>query len=141
MIGDILQPTHLLFVLIVALLVLGPKRLPEAGRALGKGLRDFRTAVSGEEPEHNTISTPPTASTAVTPPPQFDGSPAPIAPAATATAPPPPAPPATDQPNAPAAESTYPEPQPTEPAADHSEPAADHTEPAADHTESAQPVS
>ena len=50
MIGDILQPTHLLFVLIVALLVLGPKRLPEVGRSLGKGLRDFRGALSGEDP-------------------------------------------------------------------------------------------
>lgn len=33
----------------VALLVLGPKRLPEVGRSLGKGLRDFRSALSGEE--------------------------------------------------------------------------------------------
>lgn len=49
MIGDILQPTHLLFVLVIALLVLGPKRLPEVGRSLGKGLRDFRGALSGEE--------------------------------------------------------------------------------------------
>jgi sec-independent protein translocase protein TatA len=48
-IGDILQPTHLLFVLVIALLVLGPKRLPEVGRSLGKGLRDFRTAISGED--------------------------------------------------------------------------------------------
>lgn len=48
MIGDILQPTHLLFVLIVALLVLGPKRLPEVARTLGTGLRDFRSAISGE---------------------------------------------------------------------------------------------
>jgi sec-independent protein translocase protein TatA len=48
-IGDILQPTHLLFVLVIALLVLGPKRLPEAGRSLGRGLRDFRTALSGED--------------------------------------------------------------------------------------------
>jgi sec-independent protein translocase protein TatA len=48
-IGDILQPTHLLFVLVVALLVLGPKRLPEVGRSLGKGLRDFRAAMSGED--------------------------------------------------------------------------------------------
>jgi TatA/E family protein of Tat protein translocase len=47
-IGDILQPTHLLFVLIVALLVLGPKRLPEVARTLGTGLRDFRSAISGE---------------------------------------------------------------------------------------------
>jgi sec-independent protein translocase protein TatA len=48
-IGDIFQPTHLLFVLVVALLVLGPKRLPEVGRSLGKGLRDFRQAMSGED--------------------------------------------------------------------------------------------
>jgi sec-independent protein translocase protein TatA len=47
MVGDILQPTHLLFVLVVALLVLGPKRLPEVGRALGNGLRDFRSAIGG----------------------------------------------------------------------------------------------
>ena len=59
MIGDILQPTHLLFVLVVALLVLGPKRLPEASRAIGKGIRDFRMAVTGEEPDHGAISSPP----------------------------------------------------------------------------------
>jgi sec-independent protein translocase protein TatA len=61
-IGDILQPTHLLFVLVVALLVLGPKKLPEVGRSLGRGLRDFRNALSGEEshPESITqVSTPP----------------------------------------------------------------------------------
>lgn len=55
MIGDILQPTHLLFVLVVALLVLGPKRLPEAGRALGKGIRDFRSAIGGDDDHHNSI--------------------------------------------------------------------------------------
>jgi sec-independent protein translocase protein TatA len=48
-IGDILQPTHLLFVLVIALLVLGPKRLPEVGRSLGRGIRDFRQAMSGED--------------------------------------------------------------------------------------------
>jgi sec-independent protein translocase protein TatA len=48
-IGDILQPTHLLFILVIALLVLGPKRLPEVGRSLGRGLRDFRTAISGQD--------------------------------------------------------------------------------------------
>jgi sec-independent protein translocase protein TatA len=57
MIGDILQPTHLIFILVVALLVLGPKRLPEAGRALGKGLRDFRTAMSGDEDHHSELPT------------------------------------------------------------------------------------
>ncbi len=51
MVGDILQPTHLLFVLVVALLVLGPKRLPEVGRTLGNGIRDFRSAINGESHE------------------------------------------------------------------------------------------
>jgi sec-independent protein translocase protein TatA len=69
MIGDILQPTHLLFVLVVALLVLGPKRLPEAGRALGKGLRDFRSAIGGEDDHHNSI---PTQTAAPAPAPTFE---------------------------------------------------------------------
>jgi sec-independent protein translocase protein TatA len=47
-VGDILQPTHLLFILVIALLVLGPKRLPEVGKSLGRGLRDFRGAINGE---------------------------------------------------------------------------------------------
>jgi sec-independent protein translocase protein TatA len=42
----ILQPTHLIVILAVVLLVLGPKRLPGAGRALGQGLRDFRTSIT-----------------------------------------------------------------------------------------------
>jgi sec-independent protein translocase protein TatA len=46
--SDILQPTHLLLILVVALLVLGPKRLPEAARSIGRGVHDFRRAVSGE---------------------------------------------------------------------------------------------
>jgi TatA/E family protein of Tat protein translocase len=49
-IGDILQPSHLLFILVIALLVLGPKRLPDVGRALGRGMRDFRNALSGIDP-------------------------------------------------------------------------------------------
>ncbi len=53
MVGDIFQPTHLLFVLVVALLVLGPKRLPEVGRTLGSGIRDFRQAISGESDHHD----------------------------------------------------------------------------------------
>lgn len=58
MIGDILQPTHLLFVLVIALLVLGPKRLPEVGRSLGKGLRDFRSALNGDESRRDEVLTP-----------------------------------------------------------------------------------
>src|SRR6516165_3923845 len=56
MVGDLLQPTHLLFVLVVALLVLGPKRLPEVGRSLGKGRRDFRHAMSGEDHDDEVLT-------------------------------------------------------------------------------------
>ena len=48
---DILQPTHLILILVVALLVLGPKRLPEVGKSLGRGLRDFRQGMSGVQDE------------------------------------------------------------------------------------------
>jgi sec-independent protein translocase protein TatA len=58
MVGDILQPTHLVFVLVVALLVLGPKRLPEVGRQLGNGLRDFRAAINGERPDPAEVQAP-----------------------------------------------------------------------------------
>jgi sec-independent protein translocase protein TatA len=37
-------PTELLVVLLIALIVFGPKRLPEVGRTVGKGLREFRRA-------------------------------------------------------------------------------------------------
>jgi len=41
-------PGELFVILIVALLVLGPKRLPEAGKAIGKGIREFKDALSSE---------------------------------------------------------------------------------------------
>jgi sec-independent protein translocase protein TatA len=45
------SPVHLLFLGAVALMVLGPKRLPELARALGKGMREFRESInlSGED--------------------------------------------------------------------------------------------
>ncbi len=48
---DILQPTHIILILLVALVVLGPKRLPEVGRSLGRGLRDFKAGISGVQDE------------------------------------------------------------------------------------------
>ena len=41
-------PTELIIVIVIALIVLGPKRLPETGRAVGRGLREFKDSVSGE---------------------------------------------------------------------------------------------
>jgi sec-independent protein translocase protein TatA len=43
------NPVHLLFLAVVALVVLGPKRLPELARAAGRGMREFRQALSGED--------------------------------------------------------------------------------------------
>ncbi|HEV2998586.1 MAG TPA: twin-arginine translocase TatA/TatE family subunit [Solirubrobacteraceae bacterium] len=44
------SPLHLLFIAAVALIVLGPKRLPEVARALGHGMREFREAMGGAGP-------------------------------------------------------------------------------------------
>jgi len=56
-VGNFIQPTHLLLVLVVALLVLGPKRLPDAGRALGNGLREFKDSLSGNDaPDEDRIA-------------------------------------------------------------------------------------
>jgi sec-independent protein translocase protein TatA len=43
-------PGELIIVLVIALIVLGPKRLPEVGRSVGKGMREFKDAVSGMNP-------------------------------------------------------------------------------------------
>jgi sec-independent protein translocase protein TatA len=54
MLGNI-GPLEIIVVLIIALVVFGPKRLPELGRSLGKGIREFRSSVSGDhddEDEH-----------------------------------------------------------------------------------------
>jgi sec-independent protein translocase protein TatA len=48
MFTGILQPTHLIMLLAVVLILFGPKRLPDAGRALGQGLREFKDSVNHE---------------------------------------------------------------------------------------------
>lgn len=41
-------PMEIVVVLVIALLILGPKKLPEMGRSLGTGMRSFKDAVSGD---------------------------------------------------------------------------------------------
>jgi sec-independent protein translocase protein TatA len=49
MIQNLVSPSHLLLILAVALIVLGPKRLPEAGRGLGSAIRGFKESLSAPE--------------------------------------------------------------------------------------------
>jgi sec-independent protein translocase protein TatA len=49
MLSGLESPMHLLVVLVIAVLVLGPKKLPDAGRALGSGIRQFKDSIEGKE--------------------------------------------------------------------------------------------
>jgi sec-independent protein translocase protein TatA len=48
---------HLVIVLIVAVLVLGPKKLPEVGRSLGSGIRQFKSSIEGHDQVEPPIAT------------------------------------------------------------------------------------
>jgi sec-independent protein translocase protein TatA len=58
MLGNI-GPLEIAAVLIIALIVFGPKRLPELGRSLGKGIREFRGSLSGDGEEDEDQPAPP----------------------------------------------------------------------------------
>lgn len=46
--GDLFTPLHLIILLAIVLIIFGPKRLPELGSGLGKAIRGFRDATSGD---------------------------------------------------------------------------------------------
>ena len=54
MFEGILQPGHLLVILGIALLVFGPKKLPELGKGLGESIRGFKAALRGDEEKTGT---------------------------------------------------------------------------------------
>ena len=52
--------TELVILLVALLIIFGPKRLPEMGRSLGKGMREFKDSISGkddDEPVHHRLAT------------------------------------------------------------------------------------
>jgi sec-independent protein translocase protein TatA len=74
MLGNI-GPLEIIVVLIIALIVFGPKRLPELGNSLGKGIREFKDSVTGDnkdddavvDPDVKAIGTPKATTTPVEP--------------------------------------------------------------------------
>jgi sec-independent protein translocase protein TatA len=46
-------PLELIVVLVIALVVLGPKKLPDMGRSVGRGMREFKDAISGSDHDHD----------------------------------------------------------------------------------------
>jgi sec-independent protein translocase protein TatA len=84
MFEGLFQPMHLLLLLGIALLIFGPKRLPELGKGLGTSIRDFKDAMSGPKSDDraNSQLEAPKASVAATPAAQ------PAAPATPQSAPP-----------------------------------------------------
>jgi sec-independent protein translocase protein TatA len=56
MLEGLFQPTHLLVIFGLALLVLGPKKLPELGKGIGEGIRGFKSAMKAEEEEPSLVS-------------------------------------------------------------------------------------
>jgi sec-independent protein translocase protein TatA len=52
-------PMEIVLVLVVALLVLGPKRLPEAGRSLGRGIREFKESIGSATREEEPLGAAP----------------------------------------------------------------------------------
>ena len=51
MYGGVFQPWHLIVVLLIVLVLFGPSKLPMLGQSLGKGIRDFKTSLKGDEEE------------------------------------------------------------------------------------------
>jgi len=65
MFDGLFQPTHLLVILVIALFIFGPKKLPELGHGLGKGIRSFRDSMraANDEPEKTDSASKPSEST------------------------------------------------------------------------------
>jgi sec-independent protein translocase protein TatA len=59
MLDNLFTPTHLIVLLVIALLIFGPRKLPELGKGLGEGFRGFKEGIKGtpETPKPETPAT------------------------------------------------------------------------------------
>lgn len=62
-------PTELIVILAIALLVLGPKKLPEVGKSLGRGIREFKDGISSSSAHADDAAQPAPAQVAAAPQP------------------------------------------------------------------------
>ena len=53
--AGILQPWHLIVILVIVLIVFGPGKLPDLGQSLGRGIREFKSSVRGDEDESKPV--------------------------------------------------------------------------------------
>jgi sec-independent protein translocase protein TatA len=61
------SPTHIILILLLALLLFGARRLPEIGRSLGSGMREFKDSISGDKSAEPRRQELPPADTTATP--------------------------------------------------------------------------
>ena len=71
----LVTPVHLIFLLLLALLLFGAKRLPEIGRSLGTGMREFKDSVTAQDKEETRSELPPPAATPPVVPPASEAPP------------------------------------------------------------------
>ena len=60
MFEGLFQPMHLLVIVGIALLVFGPKKLPELGKGIGEGIRGFKSAINAEGDKPGMVTSPAT---------------------------------------------------------------------------------
>ena len=78
--GGLFQPWHLIVILVIVLIVFGPGKLPDLGQSLGRGIREFKSSVKGEDddvkkPDAVPTTEPPKSTVPPTPEPATSGSP------------------------------------------------------------------
>ena len=61
-------PGEIILVLLIALLVFGPKKLPDLGKSLGRGMRDFKRGVTGDDEDERRAEERQTQAAAIAPP-------------------------------------------------------------------------
>ena len=52
-----IRPVEIIIVLVIVLLIFGPKRLPDLGKSLGRGMREFKDSVTGKDDDREELPT------------------------------------------------------------------------------------